>query len=143
MTIEEVVRSVENRLMDLGHRLFTADAGEQLQDTVDSVRRELAVRRAELQRLEAERDAVRERLQASESVVALLPSSIQSSFRRGKASQAWRQALELDRARRTLAENRRALPRLDQVCWSLGFLVRQLERHLRRLQGHSVEYARR
>jgi chromosome segregation ATPase len=134
MKLEQLVHDVEARLTDLGRRLLGPGPREQLREELEAFVAEIAGRRAALKLHRAERDAVRARLRDGEAAVALLPAQIESSVRRGKASQAVRQALELDRLRQQVAEDRAGLPRLEQTCWSLQFHLRVLERRLTRLE---------
>ena len=134
MSLEQLVHHVESRLVGLGRRLLRPDPRTQLQEEIDEVLDELRQRRQALARSVQERDAARRRLSDNQTAAVLLPSQIESCVRQGRADQAWKYALELDEARRALAEDRDALPRLDQTCWSLDFLIRQLERRLARLR---------
>jgi hypothetical protein len=134
MKIERIVHDVEARLLDLGHRVLGGGPGEAVREAMDELEAEMARRKAALQAAEAERDALNERLRQNEEAVALIPSQVESSFRRGKASQAMRQALELERRRQELAHDRAALPRLEQTCWSLQFQLRLLQRRWNRLR---------
>ena len=59
-----------------------------------------------------------------------LAEQIEDSFRRGKASQALRQALELERIRCEATACQAELPKLEQTTWSLGFILRQMCRRL-------------
>jgi hypothetical protein len=63
-----------------------------------------------------------------------LHSRIETALRSRQTDQAWRLALELDQLRQTLACDQEASPRLEHRCWSLQFLIRQLERRIARLQ---------
>jgi hypothetical protein len=51
----------------------------------------------------------------------------------GQGDQAWQFALQLDQLRQQLAADQAQLPKLEQVCWSLQFQIRQMERQLARL----------
>ena len=77
---------------------------------------------------------VRQRIAVYQEVAAALPGQIESSFRRGKSSQALRQALELERIRRELAADRAELPKLEQTIWSLSFDLRLMRRRLARIR---------
>jgi chromosome segregation ATPase len=134
MKLERLVYDVEASLLHLGHKVFGGGPEERAREELELLREERAQRQASLDSIEAECKAVRERLGAQEAAVALLPSQIESSLRRGKSSQAVRQALELDRLRAELAEDRAALPRLEQTCWSLQFHLRVLQRRIDRLR---------
>jgi hypothetical protein len=134
MNLEQMVQRFEARLAELGQRLLGASPEEQAREEMVLLAAELAERRAALARAQEERDATLRRLNENQQAAALLPSEIESSLRRGKRSQAFRQALELDRLRKSLDADRVALPRLEQTCWSLRFHLRQLERRLARVR---------
>jgi chromosome segregation ATPase len=129
MKLEQLVHSVEARLFGWlanDHQVEQADE-----------RREVL---AELRREEAERDRLRETraaiapgVESMTQEIALLPSQIESSLTRGKASQAMRQSLELESLRRKLEEARRELARLDAALWSREFRLRQLRRRFAEL----------
>ncbi len=126
--LEDLVHNVEARLLDLGRRLLEPPAPGKDQGERESA--ELRERRTALQRACTERAAVQKRLKENQKLVACLPGLIQTCLRREQPEEAWRHALALDRARQAVAEDEAALPRLSQVCWSLHFQVRQLERRL-------------
>ncbi len=128
--LEDLVHNVEARLLDLGRRLMEPGPQTKAQDETERAATELRERRTALQRACTERAAVQKRLKENQKLVACLPGLIQTCLRREQPEEAWRHALELDRARQAVAEDEAALPRLSQVCWSLHFQVRQLERRL-------------
>jgi hypothetical protein len=140
MKLEQLVQQVETQLVEFGRRLLSGDPRERLQEEVDWLAAELAQRRTALAERRKERDETSHRIEENQAAVLLLPSQIESSVRRGKSAQAYRQALELDRLRRTLAADRVALPRLEQTCWSLAFLIRQIERHLARQREQLADH---
>jgi hypothetical protein len=131
--LEELVHNVESRLLDLGRLLLRPDPRGQAQGEGERLAAELCERRAALQRACNERATAQRRLKDNQKLVACLPGLIQSCLRRRQPEEAWRHALELDRARQAVPQDEAALPRLSQVCWSLHFQVRQLERRLARL----------
>jgi hypothetical protein len=132
MKLEHLVQQVETQLVEFGRRFLSGDPRERLLEEIDWLEADLAQRRTALADTETQRDETSRRVEDNQAAVLLLPSQIESSVSRGKSAQAYRQALELDRRRRTLAEDRTALPRLEQACWSLAFQIRQVERHLAR-----------
>jgi hypothetical protein len=67
----------------------------------------------------------------------LLAAQVESAWSSGESDRAWRLALELDRVRQQLAKDEKELPPLEQLTWSLGFAVRQLERERSRLEGRT------
>lgn len=132
--LEQLVQSVESGLRDLGRRLLRPSPREQWQDEIDHLRAQLRQRRAELARGQIELAALKRRLRDNPTEAALLHARIESALRGGRQADAYRHALELDQIRQTLAADQEASPRLEQRCWSLSFLIRQLERRLARLQ---------
>jgi hypothetical protein len=131
MRFEQIVNRVESRLF----ALLPNEAKEEQADELTLLQAGVAQQQAELSQTTARRAEVAERLEKNAAAAALLPSQIESSVRRGKASQAMRQALELERLRKQLEEDRAELPRLEQAVWSLGFRLRQLRRELSRLRA--------
>jgi len=137
--LEELVHRVEATLLGFGRSLFQGrqEAAEALPvakiaPSAEPPDEELTRRRAELELFEAQATAVSQRLTENQESAALLPSQIESSLHRGKASQALVQALELERIRKDIDCAQDLLPRLEQVCWSIRYRIRQLERHLER-----------
>ncbi len=128
--LDDLVHNVEARLLEMGRRLLEPGPQPKAQDEAERAAAELRERRTALQRACTERAAVQKRLKDNQKLVACLPRLIQTCLRHEQAEEAWRHALELDRARQAVAEDEAALPRLSQVCWSLHFQVRQLERRL-------------
>ncbi len=131
---EELVHELESRLYEMGRHLWQPDplaqAEEQAQQTRDALSKCLgALRRACRERATAQR-----RLRANRDLLAHLPALIRRCVQGGRGPEAWQHALALDRARLEIAADEANIPRLGQVCWSLQFQARQLQRHLSRLQ---------
>ena len=131
MKIEQLIQRVESRLADL----IVGDGSEERAVELALLRAEIVRHESELDDARVRRDDLATRVQGNSVTAALLPSQIEDSVRRGKSSQAMRQALELERLRRNLAEDRDELPRLEQTIWSLGFRLRQLRRQLAQLNA--------
>jgi hypothetical protein len=134
MSLEELVHDVESRLADLGRRLLQPGPKALLQEELDALRLELNARRSALDRAKEERDATARRILDNHSSVRRLTALVEHHVKRREHEQGWQYALELDRARQALAEDRAALPRHEQACWSLQFKIRQLERKAARLE---------
>jgi chromosome segregation ATPase len=134
MMLERLVHSVESGLLDLGRCLMQPGVRERLQDDIDRLTEEMRQRHAELNRSRTELGDLKRRLHDNPSAAALLHSRIEFAIRNRQSDRAWRYALELDQLRQTMASDQVACPRLEQTCWSLQFLIRQLERRLARLQ---------
>ncbi len=135
MSLEELVHDVESRLADLGRRLLEPGPKTLLREQVDALTAELNVRQGALARCKAERDAAARRMLDNHIASARLKGQIESCIRHCQPDQAWQHALELDAVRQKMAEDRAALPRHDQACWSLQFKIRQLERKLSLLRA--------
>ncbi|HEY7429091.1 MAG TPA: hypothetical protein VH682_32990 [Gemmataceae bacterium] len=132
--LEQLVHTVESGLLGLGRHLWQLSPREQLQEDIDHLTAQLHQRRAELTRARMELAAMKRRLRDKPTEAALLHSRIETALRNRQPEPAYRDALELDQIRQTLASDQEACPRLEQACWSLQFLIRQLERRLGRLQ---------
>lgn len=131
--LEQLLHSVESGLKDLGRRLLEPSSREKLLDAIDGLSAQLQRRCAELTASQRELAGVKRRLRDNPPAAALLHSRIESALRNGRSQQAWRDALELDQLRQSLAADQAACPRLEQRCWSLHFDVRQLQRRLDRV----------
>jgi chromosome segregation ATPase len=132
--LERLVHTVESGLLDLGRCLLQPGPREQLQDEIERLTDELRQRHTELSRARIDLGAAKRRLRDNPTAAALLHSRIEAALRTRQSDQAWRGALELDQLRQTMTTDQEACPRLEQRCWSLQFLIRQLERRLARAQ---------
>jgi hypothetical protein len=132
--LDELVNTVESGLANLGRRLCAPSTREQLHEEVERQSAELRGHRADLERLRGELIALKRRLHENPSAAALLHSRIEKAVADRRPDQAWQYALELDKLRQSLAADLVTRPRLEQVCWSLDFHIRQLERRLAGLQ---------
>jgi predicted nucleic acid-binding Zn-ribbon protein len=134
MKLELLIHQVETRLFNLGNTLLQGGAKADLQEDLEHAQVELAARKGAAARAVARREEIRKRIQANKEQADALPPQIESSFRRGKAAQALRQALELESLRRSISADESELPKLDQTIWSLSFNLRQMERRLARIR---------
>jgi predicted nucleic acid-binding Zn-ribbon protein len=134
MKVEELIYNVESRLFRLGRTLLQADEKSDLREELDLAGAELIAREAALAKAEGRRNALRQRVQDLQKQVEQMPAQVESSYRRGKKSQALRQAMELESLRRDLAAATAELPRVEQTVWSLGFTLRQMRRRLERIR---------
>jgi hypothetical protein len=134
MKLERIVAEVEARLVEVGPALVRPTPLEILRREIDALTAELADRRTALADTTAGLRATEQRLSDNHTAAALLPWQIESSVRRGQSSQAFRQALELERIRQAIVADEAARPRLERGCESLQFHIRLLERRLTRLR---------
>jgi uncharacterized coiled-coil protein SlyX len=134
MFLERLVKNVEQGVAHLGRRLWQPDARTQLRDDIVDASDDLVYRQKTLTRCRAEIETLRNRINESQAVVALLTGRIGLAVAQGAGDRAWRDALELDRARARLAQDQAALPKQEQLCQTLELQVRYLTRRLARLQ---------
>jgi hypothetical protein len=134
MTLEDLVQSVESRLLGLGRLFWRPDPAAALYDALESNEVQLQSRRRELAAAEEQRAALVRRLNDRRAAVDLLAAQVEAASAGGHADRAWRLALDLDRVRQGLADDEKRMHPLDQVVWSLSFAVRHLERERTRLQ---------
>lgn len=132
--LEQLVNTVESGLADLGRALFQTGPRERMQDEFERLTAGLRERHAELTRARTELAGMKRRLRDNPTAAALLYSRIETAIRQRQLDQAYRAAMELDQLRQTMAADQEACPRQEQLCWSLQFLLRQLERRISRLQ---------
>jgi uncharacterized protein YPO0396 len=129
MGLEQLIHRVESNLLHLGRRL----AGDEREERLSELQRllvEIARQEAALAAQQERLFSLQRRVKEAEDEVARLPDEVADSNRRGKSARALWQALLLDRRRQELAADRAELPRVEHVCWSLGFRLRQLRRQL-------------
>jgi hypothetical protein len=129
MKLEQLVHSVEAKLFGWLASDRQVEQSDERRDVLAEIRRE----EAERDRLRESRAAIAPAVETMTQDVALLPSRIEGSLARGKASQALRQSLELESLRRALDEGRRELARIDAELWSRDFRLRQLRRRFAEL----------
>jgi hypothetical protein len=137
--LENLVYNVEAGLRSLGRLLWSADPFTQLQAQAQRVSEGLRQCQQALQQACADRAAAQRRLKCNYDLIAHVPGLIQRCLAAGQSEDAWRHALALDRARQEAAADEAALPRLGQLCWSLHFQVRQLQRRLARVNDQLVK----
>jgi hypothetical protein len=132
--LEELVHHVEARLKELGRRLWEADLLAPVETRAERVSGDLAGCHHALRGACGERAAAQRRVRVNRDLVARLPEFIRRCLDSGRPEDAWGHALALDRARAELVRDEADLPRLGQLCWSLQFQARQLQRRLEDLR---------
>jgi hypothetical protein len=142
MGFEELVHRIESRILELVRSLFERPLPAQKPAEPEPPRQELNRRRSEREQLEAKLATLRQRLADHQQAAAMLPSQVESSLRRGKESQAFLQALELDRIRKEMADDEETLACVEQVLWSVNFRIRHLEGQLARPAAQNEEAVR-
>jgi hypothetical protein len=128
--LEDLVHNVEANLWNLGRVLWPTDPQTQRHEEAQRVAAELRRCQEALRQAGNDRAAAQRRLKGNRDLIERLPALIQRCLRDKQSEDAWRHALALDRARQEIEADEAAVPRLGQVCWSLRFQVRQLERRL-------------
>lgn len=132
--LEELVHQVEARLKAIGKQLLTPSPRAALEQQIERLDEEVVRCRESLRQAGHERAAAQRRLRVNRDLIARLPGIIRRALEAGNKEEAWHHALALDRARQEAAVDNEALPRLGQVCWSLHFQARQIERQLDHLR---------
>jgi hypothetical protein len=132
--LEELVHAMEARLRDLGRSLWPSDPLAGVETEAQRLGTALADCLQALRRACTQRAAAQRRLRGNRQLIDQLPNLIRRCIRNGRGEEAYQHALALDRARQEIAEDQVAVPRLGQLCWSLQFQSRQLQRCLSRLQ---------
>jgi chromosome segregation ATPase len=133
MSLETVVHRVEAKFLDIGRAMIQADPTSEMLEELDQLRGENDRNEARLAGLRGQVALISQNLAEKQESAALLPAQIEASLLRGKSSQAMRQALELERLRREIAEDQAEVPRLEHAIWCLEFRLRQIQRNMQRL----------
>jgi hypothetical protein len=134
MPLEKIVDRVGARFLDISLAVIQADPASERQEELEHLRAEHDREDDRLATLRGQVALLSQRIAEKQEAVKALVDQVESSFRRGKSSQAMRQALELDNLRQNLDSDQAELPRLAQAVWCLEFRLRQLERHMQRLR---------
>jgi hypothetical protein len=132
--LEQLIYTLESRLLKLGQFLWRPDSRASRMEEAEQLIDQLQKLQTKLSGEQGELEATHRRLTRNHTAAVLLVAQIESCIHRGVPDQAYPHSLELERVREALAEDRAALPRLEQRCWSLQFQVRHVERRLARVQ---------
>ena len=134
MSIEEVFHRVEAGLESLGRYLFKPDPYAKLRGQIAAVTEDLEMRHELLRATRKKLKDAQRRLEDNQQTVVLLSSRIELAVKRGEGPHAWHLALEVDKLRQEIAQDRERIPRYEQTVWSIEFKIRQQVRELARLQ---------
>jgi chromosome segregation ATPase len=134
MFLERLVQGFEKRMFALGRRLWRTDPRTQLREDVQYVSTDLQDRRAALDRCRIDIDGLRKRINANQAAVARLTAQVGATTAAGAAEEAWRAALDLDRAHQELADDQGRLPKQEKLAATIELQIRFLTRRLARLQ---------
>jgi hypothetical protein len=115
MTLEQIFQSVEQRLYHWGQALWPEASATRYREQAESLTEAIRESRAAVNEREEAVATLRGAVADREIQAALLASSVESSVYAGDLGHAWRQALELDCLRQTLADDRGQLERLWQI----------------------------
>jgi predicted nucleic acid-binding Zn-ribbon protein len=133
MGLERILQNVESGFFRVGQAFLKPSLKEGLRDEADRLSDELRQRHEALDQARAEQTATQRRIAENQNAIQVLTGHIQTCLSCGHGEPAWQFALQLDRLRDAIAADQARLPRLEQVCWSLRFQIRQMERQLARL----------
>jgi chromosome segregation ATPase len=134
MFLERLVQKVEARMLALSRQLWRTDPRAQLREDVQHTTTDLQDRRTALDRCRVEIDGLRKRINGNQAAVARLTAQVGTALARGAADEAWRDALDLDRAHQELADAQARLPKQEKLAATIELQIRFLSRSLARLQ---------
>jgi chromosome segregation ATPase len=134
MFLERLVQTFEERMLAVGRRLWRTNPQMQLREDVQHAVADLGERRAALDRCRVEIDGLRKRINGNQATVARLTAQVGTALTRGAADEAWRDALDLDRAHQELADDQGRLPQREKLAATIELQIRFLTRRLARLQ---------
>jgi hypothetical protein len=127
MTLEQLLRSVEAGLFNFGRRLCT-DRHAEARDEADRVADELRQEQGALHRCREEMAHLRQRVRANEDRATLLTSRVESFVYVHDGRSAYDHALELEKTRQRLADDRKGLRRALARERDYLDAIRELER---------------
>jgi DNA repair exonuclease SbcCD ATPase subunit len=134
MLLEDVFHRIEAGFENLGRYLFTTDPQAKRRGEIAALTDDLRGRHELLRNTRKKlKDALR-RLEENQQTVVLLSSRIELAVKRGEGAHAWHLALEVDKLRQEIVQDRERLPRYEQTVWSIEFKIRQQVRELAQLQ---------
>src|SRR5689334_5406586 len=99
MALETIVHRVEAKFLDISRAMIQADPASEMLEELDHLRGERGRHEAKLAELRGQLALRGQSVAEKQELAARLPAQVESSLQRGKASQALRQALELERLR--------------------------------------------
>lgn len=135
MLLAQLWQTVETRLHALKRRWWPTNPASALRDEVRRLTIEIEDTRAAVADIQVLLEELRAQVTIGQRRVARLTGQVAECVRAGYESQAFPLALELDEVNRTLAGDRAAARRHEQVCWSQEFHLRQLQRKLDHVRG--------
>lgn len=138
MSLEELARRVETRVLALGKRLWSGDQRLECREELERLSVELnhqIERAAQAGKTVSE---LRARLTENEVREAMLASRIETYVHIRDQATAYRDALELDQVRRQLTEDRARLVEEEKKHQVYQARVARLERRLRELEAKLV-----
>ncbi|HEY1861149.1 MAG TPA: hypothetical protein VGG61_12380 [Gemmataceae bacterium] len=133
MSFVQFFETVEGRLFNLDYSL-RHNPHVRLQEEADALCEELQEVEPEQARRLAELSEARQTLIHQEIEAAMLASQVEASVFAKDSTAAWQQALELERLRHSLQEERERVERLEDAANEQATVIRGLEYRLSLLQ---------
>jgi hypothetical protein len=131
--LEKMVQRVESKLVRVGQAILNPDPKAHVREESERLSDELRKRHHALAKARTERTAAEARITENRHATQILTGHIQTCVSSGHGDQAWQFAMQLDRLRQQITDDQAQMPKLEQVCWSLEFQIRQMERQLARI----------
>jgi hypothetical protein len=134
MTLEHFIHTLEACVFDLGKHLWSEDPVGELQEQADRLSAALQQHRAALVECQARVAELRSRLAWDEKQAVVLAQQVQAYLHVNDRVRAWEHALELDRLRHSLHEDRPKLRSSLLACREHQNHIDHLERSLAGVQ---------
>ncbi|MFL5244823.1 MAG: hypothetical protein ACJ8FY_22205 [Gemmataceae bacterium] len=134
MSLEQLFLSLERRVFDFGRKLWPADPAIAWREEAEELCRDLHDCQIVLEKRRHEAKNLRRHVLKQEVQATVLASHIETCVFTGNQGKAWDHALELDRTRAALQQERRQLSSVETTCHHLERAIGHRERRLGLLQ---------
>lgn len=115
MSLEQLFQRVEAQVVDVSRRLWRDDPRAELRAEIEQVEADLGQAYADVVHHRGIVEDTRARVAEGETRTAMLLSRVETFLHVGDQPTAWNLALELDRIRHRLVEDRARLPRCEST----------------------------
>lgn len=134
MSLENFFYRVEERVLDAGRYLLNQRPRDRAGEAAAGLAAELEDQAERLAKALTQLEVTRKAKAEHEARVTFLKSQIEALVKIRKTDAAYALAMEMDEVRQALADCQTRLPKQEQLCWSLEFKLRQMERRLDRVR---------
>jgi hypothetical protein len=141
MGLENLVRQLEERFCTIGKRLVPRPIRDWWTDEAGRLATALDQHRERARQFHQAAQETRSRLAENEVREAILASQVETYIHSGEQARAYQLALELDRVRTQMTEDRAGLPREEKAWRTHRERIAELERHLDEVRSHLSPWA--